>query len=92
MIYFDERLKIHTNLKTRENLVQYGIQLCFTWHRRGAVHSRVVVLAWSTVLEGQKPTQGQACTAIPFHIVSTLLSMQIQINMFLVHMSEYLDK
>ena len=29
----------------------------------------VVVLVWSTVLEGQKPTQGPACTVIPFHIV-----------------------
>ena len=36
----------------------------------------VVVQTWSTGLEGQNPTQGQACTVTPFHIVSPLLSMQ----------------
>ena len=41
-----------------------------------AVHPRVVVIVWSTVFEGQNPTQGPACTVIPFHIVSPLLSMQ----------------
>ena len=68
----DDINKLHT---LTGRFIPRPIRDCFAWHMRGAVQCGSTIV-WSAVLKGQNPTQDPACTVIPFHIVSPLLSMQ----------------